>query len=552
MKNKLKNIKILKQYILCGKKNVCVILVCFIFIALFNFFQPLVSKIITDEGLMNKDIKIVVIYVIILLFLISANGLLDVLFINTVANIRNSSELKIYKQAIKKLTEIKYTFYSDKNSSEIIDMLMQDINAILSIIDTNSFSIINDIFRIVSGLFGLLIISPSLTLLILLIIPIKYISAVMFSSLQREKTKKYILHINKFTSLLSEYISGMKEIRLWNIASFQKYKLLEREKDLLKRKKEFKMIISWNSFIEIVLEWLVVGLIYIVGVVFLIKNELTLGGLFAFISYSGYVTSPIMTILDFKMIFAQILPSLERFSEFMNIEEEVTGNHQMVFGDIVIKNLSFSYKDNMIFDDVSITIPKQSKVAIIGDNGSGKSTLLNIILRFITPQKGSVSIYGLDISTIDINEYRKMFSVVSQNPYVFNTTIEENIDLYHLNDSDLLEKIYDKCQLNELLEKLLQGEKTIIGTNGAKLSGGEKQKIAVARTFIKDAPYIVLDEPATSYDKKSKKYLRELIMNDMNDKTVILITHNDKDLDGMDIVYKIENKKIKRVNINKK
>ena len=548
MKTILTAIQILKKYILCKKKNICMIFIYLILSALFNFFQPLVSKVITDKGLINKDIKIVVIYVFILLLLVSVNGFIDVLFTNKIANIKNDSEMKIYNQVLTKLEKIKYEFFLDKNSSEIIDMLMLDINSILSIIDTNSFSIINDIFRILSGLCGLLMISPVLTVIILLVIPIKYICAVFFSSLQKRKTKKYIYHVNKFTSVLAEYISGMKEIRLWNIFDYQKENLLQRESNLLKRKKEFKMIVSWNNLIERILEGLVTGCLYIIGVIFLIKNELTLGGLFAFISYSGYVTTPIMSILNFKMIFAQIMPSLERFSKFMDNEEEnICGNSQIVEGDINIRNLTFSYGDHIIFDDVSITIPKKSKVAIIGDNGSGKSTLINIILRFIDAQKGSIDISGIDISTINIKEYRKMFSVVSQDSYIFNKTIKDNIDLYNLNNPKLLQSIYDKCQLNKMLEKLSQKEETIIGTNGAKLSNGERQKIAVARTFIKNTPFLVLDEPSTGYDEASREYLRKLLMNDMNDKTVILITHDYKDLDGVDIIFKIEDKKIIRI-----
>ena len=242
------------------------------------------------------------------------------------------------------------------------------------------------------------------------------------------------------------------------------------------------------------------------------------------------------------------MPSAKRLFEFLDMNEEMSGVITNVdLGDITFENVCFSYDEREVLADISFLIPIGAKVAIIGPNGSGKSTIINILLRFLDPRSGKVELGRMDINNMDLNAYRELFSVVSQNPYLFSRTIKENIDLGNSNNRKHLAYVYHKSGVAGYLKKMPNGENSIIGDNGARLSGGEKQKLAVARALMKDTPYIILDEASSGFDVESDSYFHDIIINEMKEKTVLLITHKYENLAGMDIIYKIEDGKIERL-----
>lgn len=544
--------KLLKQlfdYLNLSESKVVLIILCFFVTTGTGFLQPLVIKNITDNGLINQKMQVIIYSVSLLLVLILMSKLTDVFLSKLFADIHNESEYTIYRKAFKKLLKLKYEYFIDKNSSEIINMLSTDVSTVTSITDRNNVMLISYLFQIISGLAGLIIISPILTVIVLIMVPVKYVTVTKLAKLREKKIVKYLKEITRFSSWMSDTINGVKEIKLWNEYKGQEAEFCKREQTLLKRKKSFTMIDAWNSFIEIFLEWIVMGLLYILGGTLLIKGQLSLGGLLAFISYSSFVTGPIAAIFNIKMLFAQIIPSARRFVNFMNLSEETCGNLlDSNPGDLRFDNVSFSYNSQkVILENVSFSLPLNSKIAIIGDNGSGKSTMLNLLLRFLEPDSGTIKLHGINIQDLNIENYRKMFSVVSQNPYLFNKSIKDNIDLEGNKTEEDLEAIYKKSGVDRYLKRMPQKENSIIGNNGARLSGGEQQKLAVARALIRDTPYVILDEATSEYDVDSDAYLHSSLISNMENKTIIIVTHKYKNLEGMDIIYKIKEGKIIKV-----
>lgn len=173
--------------------------------------------------------------------------------------------------------------------------------------------------------------------------------------------------------------------------------------------------------------------------------------------------------------------------------------------------------------------------------------MLNLLLRFLEPDSGTIKLHGINIQDLNIENYRKMFSVVSQNPYLFNKSIKDNIDLEGNKTEEDLEAIYKKSGVDRYLKRMPQKENSIIGNNGARLSGGEQQKLAVARALIRDTPYVILDEATSEYDVDSDAYLHSSLISNMENKTIIIVTHKYKNLEGMDIIYKIKEGKIIKV-----
>lgn len=537
------------RHLKLDKKKLIAVAICILITTLIGFFQPLVVKMITDNGLINKNLSIIITSVILLLSLVLINQLVEVALASLFADIHNKSEYGIYSKSFNKLLRLKSEYFTDRNASEVINSMSTDVSAVSSLTDSYNVMLISYLFRIVSGLSGLIVINPTLTLLVLMTVPVKYFTVKKLASIKELSMSVYIGSFRDFASWLSDTISGVKEIKLWNSYKLKEEEFTEKKQGLLKQQKQFTMLDAWNMFIEVFLEWSVSALLYIFGGILLINGKLSLGGLFAFISYSSYVTSPISAVFNVKLILARIMPSAKRLFEFLDLEEETSGaSLGMGTDSITFENVSFSYNDDReILKNVTFSIPKGSKVAIIGSNGSGKSTIINMLLRFLEPKSGEIYLGKFDIKDIDLMYYRELFSVVSQNPYLFSKTIKENIDLGSRNNEEYLTYVYQKSGVVGYLDKMPNGENSIIGDNGARLSGGEKQKLAVARALMKNTPYVILDEATSGFDVESDEYLHDVIINEMKDKTVLLITHRYENLEGMDIVYKIEGGEMKRL-----
>lgn len=222
-----------------------------------------------------------------------------------------------------------------------------------------------------------------------------------------------------------------------------------------------------------------------------------------------------------------VIPSAKRYYEFMDEAEEDRGAEYRGVpqsGDIEFRQVSFAYEEGKpVLENVSFLIPKGSKTALIGKNGSGKSTVIDLLLRMYTPNRGQILLDGKDISNMPLSEYRNLISVVSQDIYLFHDTIRNNISLYRQIDDG---QILDACRDSGLLEFIKEVSLDYsVGTNGMMLSGGQKQKIALARALIHDRPIVLFDEVTSGSDTDSEQQINALLNTRLRDKTVIVIAH---------------------------
>lgn len=355
---------------------------------------------------------------------------------------------------------------------------------------------------------------------------------------------KMIEESRDFSRWFGDNLNGVDEIKLWGLFEKRDQEFQAKQKEVLRLQKRGTMIDAWNSFGEMLLEWGVTILLYLIGGLFVCWGNLTIGAVFAFVSYSGFVTGPVGALINLKMYFARIMPSAKRLFAFLDMETEQDGAEPCNSNapSLEFRNVSFRYEENRpILDGVNFKIEPGEKVAIIGQNGSGKSTILDLLLRFYTPDSGEILLDGKPIQTYSLDSYRGLFSVVSQEPYLFLGSVAENADLTSSAEPEQLEAALKTSGVEDFLSRMPEGEQTQIGQNGARLSGGEKQKLAVARALLKDASIVILDEATSGFDVESDTYLHHVIVNEMQDKTVLMITHHYENLEGMDRVYRLEN-----------
>jgi len=195
--------------------------------------------------------------------------------------------------------------------------------------------------------------------------------------------------------------------------------------------------------------------------------------------------------------------------------------------DIVIKDLSFSYDGkNPVFSGLNLTIPFSKMTALIGPSGSGKSTIADLLLGLYAPEKGSISINGKLLNQINMHEWRQRIGFVSQDTFVFNTTIAENIATGKYGATE--KEIHDAAKsagAHEFIMQLPQGYETIVGDRGLKLSGGQRQRVAIARALIRDPDFLVFDEATSALDSKTEKAVQKSIEELGKKKTVLVIAH---------------------------
>lgn len=499
---------------------------------------------ITDKGMMQKNYSVILGSVAVLAVLILVNQGRELLQIKIFTEINNAVSFDIFSSAFQKLLHLKKSYFSDKNTAEILNLLQTDISQVASITDQYTVMCISYLFRIISGLIGLFLIDGKLTMLVLAMVPAKYLLVRHLSKRQEKAMDALIEKSREFSGWFGDNIEGIDEIKLWNLYKTKETVFREKKKEILEMSKTNTMIGGWNSFWQVLLEWSVTIAIYLVGGFQICAGKMTMGTVFTFVSYSSYVTGPVGAFINLKMFFSHVFPSAKRLFQFMDLETEDNSGEKRITKvppTLEVKDVTFQYcTERIILKKVNLLIRPGEKIAIIGKNGSGKSTIIHLLLRFYEPDCGAIFVNGVDVRRISLERYRGLFSVVSQNPYLFQGDILQNINLNNHCDMEKIQETLKISGVAEYVSKMPEGYKTKVGKNGTKLSGGEKQKIAVARALLKDAPIVILDEATSNFDAESNSYLHDMIVNEMKEKTVIMITHHYSNLKGMDRIFEIE------------
>jgi ATP-binding cassette subfamily B protein/subfamily B ATP-binding cassette protein MsbA len=526
------------------KGSIGLILLCLILISAISFITPLIVRNITDRGMIAGEFELILKFSVLLLAFSATGRLFELWQSRLFVNFQNEFQYALEKEAFGKLLRLKLSYFTDKNSASIINQISTDIGSVCGVADRGILIIVSSAFTIASGLVGLVAISWKMTLIVLAVVPVKYWISKTLSKCQKNVREKYIDDYKSYALWYDDTISGIKEIKLWNLYS-NKYKVFTKKiSALMEDSKNSVMIDAYNQTAASFLGWIVTCMMYIIGGYHLCRHEMTIGGVFALISYSNYVTGPISSVTGLRMMFARIEPSMKRLFDFLDLDEEQNkkvANHPATVKDLKMSHVSFSYEEKEVLKDVTLHIRPREHIAIIGENGSGKSTIINLVMRFIEPKNGNITLNGRDIMDYGIDEYRDLFAVVSQEPYLFQATILQNIDLQNLHREDEISQAVRQSGVYTLVQKMPNRVNHIVGKNGANLSGGEKQKIAVARAILKNASIIILDEAISQFDAESSIYMQKVIKTEFASKIVILITHNYDHLQDMDRVYRLEN-----------
>lgn len=554
------------RLLLAYKKYFPGIFICLICTSFMTFLQPLVIRKITDQGMVAKDMTCILIFSGVLVVIAVTSQIMEVIQTRMFSNIHNGLTFSLYKKAYWKMDKLKIGYFDEKGSTEIANTIGSDISNVASVADEITTSSISSILQIVGGIVGLSMLDWKLSLLIVLLIPVKFLVVYYFSTKKNLAFERLIENDRAFFGWFGDCINGMREMKLWNLFRIKNQDFEKLQKKMMDSYKENMVLDEYRTFSVSMLDALMNAALYILSGLLIVRGEFTIGGAFAFITYTGYVVSPISFLINIKYYFAQIKPSAKRFFEFLEQPEEggETDDHT-TFDDscpiretdgaggmknvcvnreqvpaLELKDISFGYKESApILNGVNLTVHQGERIAIIGENGSGKSTLLDLLMGFYQPWQGAIKLWGVPAEKLELKDIRNRIAVVSQKPYLFQGTIEENVNI---GGTASHEDVIDACLKSgaiAFIERLEDGFMQRAGQDGAKLSGGEKQKLAVARAILKRADILLMDEATSGFDKESDKALIHLVCEELGKKTVIFITHKYEELDGVEKVYRL-------------
>jgi ATP-binding cassette subfamily B protein len=286
------------------------------------------------------------------------------------------------------------------------------------------------------------------------------------------------------------------------------------------------------------------------GIMQVINGNLTLGSLMAFMTMAGFFMEPVNRLVGLQLQLQEANISMRRITEILDYKREQDGQTlndiPTVAGDITIKNVTFRYGNRKpVINNLTFNIPKGKKVALVGSSGSGKSTIAKLLLKYYEPEAGDILIDGVDVNEYSNESIRRAIAYVPQSIELFSKSIYDNIRVTKMNSTlDEVREAAKKADAHEFIRRLPMQYYTHLEEAGAGLSGGEKQRIAIARAFLKDSDFYILDESTSNLDFATENIIFDMIYNKFRSKSMLIIAHRLSTIKNCDTIIVLENGEI--------
>ncbi len=507
--------------------------------------DPAIEKIF-----IKKDQTLIFLIPILIILAFSTKGIslymAKILMIKTAEEVKKSIQVDMLSSFIKADTEK----IEDKHSGKYISNINFDVNQITGMLSNAFLSLFKDGLTLI-GLLGVMFFQNwRLSLIAIIMIPIATITA-----------KKLGKRIGKVTTEAQEKSGDLNKYLIDLFKNHKIIKIFQREKYEHKRSEKFvnelkeksikiaSVFIRSTPIMEIVTGIMIAILIFYAGKL-IMNDQLTINNFFSFLAAMMLAYQPVKSLAIVNVAIGQGLSAGKRIlpiiDEQNNIKQNENGNFLTIKdASIQFKNINFTYKSNKnhsILKDINIQIAGKKMTALVGHSGSGKSTLLNLIPRVYEADSGDILIDNQIIKKLNLNSLRREISIVDQNTTLFDDTIFNNIKYAKPDATN--DEIYNAAKISmstDFINKLKNKFDTIIGENGVKLSGGEKQRVSIARALLKDSKIILLDEATSSLDSETEEKIQKAIEELTKNKTTIVIAHRLSTILKSENIYVIDN-----------
>ena len=517
-------------------KQLILVLLCIIVSSFFTLLPSIISGKILDEGLMKRDFKALVYYIALSLIVTLLASLIGVAetYINTW--IAQHITFDMRNQMYSHLQKMSQKFFTSNNQGDIITRMTSDIDGVKAVITNTFSSILSNSITLIIAMIAMFQKNWILALVGIVIVPLFTIPT-RSAGKQRWKLTNESQQVNdEVNGILNETlsVSGQLLVKLFGKERYEYERYEKANRKMIGLNIKESMAGRW--FRVVLTTFTSVGpmLIYLAGGILMMKydSDLTIGDITVLVSLLGRMYMPVNSLLNIQVEWIRSMALFKRIFDYFDIPVDIKNaddavKPDKVTGDVVFEHVEFSYDPSKkILKDINFTLSAGKSIAIVGPSGSGKSTIVNLIPRLYDVDSGSVTFDGIDVRKLDLEFLRNQVGVVSQETYLFNGTIRDNL-LYAkpgATEEDMIEAL-KKANIWDFVEKQPKGIDTEVGNRGLKLSGGEKQRISIARIILKDPTIFIFDEATSALDSISEKKIQDAIDPIIKSKTSILIAH---------------------------
>ncbi|UCG60998.1 MAG: ABC transporter ATP-binding protein [Candidatus Zixiibacteriota bacterium] len=430
------------------------------------------------------------------------------------------------------LETVSFWFYQKNQIGEITSRIMSDANRMQNLLAVTLLVFIQNVLLLIGIFVFLLYVNWKMTLVALIPVPLTILASHFFGVKVHELARRLQETIARLQGRLLEALSGLKTVRAFGQEKAEARKVdgvLNSLRDLyVKNSVVTSLAYNLVHFVNmlgpvVVLAW---------GTYLIASGSMKLGSLMAFYMLLTYLYEPVQDLASINVDVQASMASVNRVFEYLDMPPAITEDPQPVKlenvrGAIEFKNVNFRYNDSgFALEDISLSIQPGETVAIVGPSGSGKTTLVNLLLRFFDTDSGQITIDGVDVRRIELKSLRRCMALVDQDPVLFKMSIFDNI-AYSDPDAtvDDVEQAARIANIHEFVIGLKGGYGTEVGERGVTVSGGEKQRLCLARAVLRDPPIILLDEATSALDSKSEELIQQALKQLLTNKTAIVVAH---------------------------
>jgi subfamily B ATP-binding cassette protein MsbA len=528
-----------------NKLRLFLAMVCMLVIAVASSATAFLVKPVLDDIFFNKDtamLKIIPLVVILIYFLrglgmYGQDYLMNYVGENIIKDLRND----LYNR----IQDLPIAFFHKEQTGVLMSRITNDVNIIKTMVSTAVTGSLKDSFTIVGLTFVIFYRDWKMALFAFIILPVAFFPIVEFGRRVRRISTGWQEAMADLNSFLHETFAGNKIVKAFGMESYEKKRFFNKTLDLFKLEMKGVVARSLSSPIMEFLGGLGIAFIIWYGGYKVITGSSTAGTFFSFMAAVLMLYDPVKKLSGLNNAVQQGLAAADRVFDIIETESGIKekknpvtikrGPHRVTF-----ENVFFKYDDVMVLKDINLDVKAGEVLALVGMSGGGKTSLVNLIPRFYDVTRGAVRIDGMDIRDVSISSLRDQMGIVTQEPILFNDSIRNNIAYgkWNATDKEII-KASEAAYAYDFIQNFPNKFDTNIGELGGRLSGGEKQRICIARALLKDAPILILDEATSSLDAEAEMLVQKALENLMKGRTTFVIAHRLSTIDYADRIVVI-------------
>ena len=554
--------RILKDYIYQHKVKLLVSFFCMALIAAATAGNAWLMQPVLDEIFINKNQKLIFIIPIIVFLIALTKGIASYFQSILMSFVGYKMVAQIQKDMFENLIRCDLSYFNQTNSGTLVSRFISDVGSISRGIHNVIVNIIKDSLTFIFLIGVMFYHDTKLAVISLFIFPLAIYPISRIGKRLRKISKNTQVGFGLLTSKLAESIGSIKTIKSFNNETHETQKISKEIDNIFNLTFKSTKVNSISRPLMETLGGLAIAIIIFIGGSQVIMEQTTPGTFFSFLTALLMAYQPVKSLATLNATLQIAMASAERIFEILDEKPQIknlerTEDHKfksIKSQNLKISNLSFKYNssEKLILKDINLEILDGEKIAIVGYSGAGKTTLMNLLPRFFDPNKGQITIGGINIKNLSLEFLRNHFSLVSQDIVLFDQTLQYNVS--YGKDRVLKKDIELACRkancyefINKFPNKLNQQ----IGEDGTKLSGGQKQRVAIARAFLKNAPFLLLDEATSSLDSKSESRINKSLDSLMNNRTTLVIAHRLSTIINADRIVILHNGRVADIGTHK-